>query len=119
MILRVAPGPDRLSGASSFRGREMAWSRTSRHQRGYGTDWTKLRKRILARDKHLCQRCKAKGRVTPANHVDHIKPKADGGTDAEGNLQSLCRPCHEEKTIEDAGGRVRPAIGADGWPVQE
>lgn len=96
----------------------MAWSRTSRHLRGYGYAWEKLRLRILARDKHLCQACKRKGRVTAANHVDHVKPKAQGGTDDEGNLQSLCAPCHDAKTITDAGGRVRLAIGLDGWPVE-
>lgn len=99
----------------------MAWSRTSRHARGYGTAWEKLRKRILARDKHLCQQCKRDGRVTAANQVDHIKPKAKGGTDDESNLEALCRPCHDAKTLRDQGRalRRRIEIGADGWPVQE
>ena len=30
--------------------------------------------------------------------VDHIIPKAEGGTDDESNLQSLCKPCHAAKT---------------------
>lgn len=94
----------------------MAWSRTSRHDRGYGTAWDKLRLRILKRDKHLCQGCLP--RPTPATQVDHITPKAKGGTDDEDNLQSLCAPCHEAKTIKDTGGKPRVAIGADGWPVQ-
>lgn len=97
----------------------MAWSRQSRHARGYGKAWEKLRARILARDKHLCQRCLPKGIVTAANQVDHIVPKAKGGTDDEGNLQALCKPCHDAKTIEDAGGTARVEIGIDGWPVQE
>lgn len=96
----------------------MAWSRTSRHARGYGTAWDKLRKRILARDKHLCQACLRAGRITAGNHVDHIKPKAKGGTDEEGNLEVLCRPCHEAKTTRDSGRRVRPTIGVDGWPTE-
>lgn len=96
----------------------MAWSETSRHQRGYGTAWDKLRKAILTRDKHLCQACLAKGRPTPARHVDHIVPKAKGGTDDEANLQSLCVPCHDEKTARDKGLRLKVAIGVDGWPVQ-
>lgn len=96
----------------------MAWSRESRHARGYGTAWDKLRKAILARDRHLCQPCKRTGRIKPGNQVDHITPKAKGGTDDEGNLECICTPCHDAKTIIDSGGRVRPRIGADGWPIE-
>lgn len=95
----------------------MPWHKTSRHKRGYGTAWDKLRKSILARDRYICQSCLEKGRVKPANQVDHITPKAKGGADAPSNLQALCRTCHDEKTIRDAGGRLRPEIGLDGWPV--
>ena len=34
--------------------------------------------------------------------MDHITPKAKGGSDDEGNLQSLCKPCHEAKTTAEA-----------------
>lgn len=95
----------------------MAWSRTSRHARGYGTAWDKLRKRILA-DEPLCRACMEQGRVTAASHVDHITPKAQGGTDAPANLQALCKQCHQDKTTRDSGGRARLTFGADGWPVQ-
>lgn len=95
----------------------MAWSRTSRHQRGYGVVWDKTRAYILARDMHLCQPCKAKGRTTAANAVDHIKAKANGGTDAEDNLQAICGPCHADKTAQDAGRKVKQTIGSDGWPI--
>lgn len=93
----------------------MAWSRESRHKRGYGTAWDKLRKQILIRDKHLCQACLP--RVTPANQVDHIIPKAKGGTDDPANLQAICKECHDEKTIRDNGGKPKPTIGLDGWPI--
>lgn len=95
----------------------MPWPTTSRHERGYGRDWTKLRLRILARDLHLCQPCKRKGRATPATQVDHIVPKAKGGTDDEGNLQAICGPCHVAKTLIESGGKAKQAIGADGWPL--
>lgn len=97
----------------------MAWSRTSRQSRGYGAAWDRLRKRILTRDKHLCQPCLDRGRVTAASQVDHILPKAKGGTDDPENLQAICGPCHQTKTVKDSGGRVKQAIGLDGWPVQE
>ena len=96
----------------------MAWSRKSRHERGYGREWGKLRKIILERDNYLCQPCKAEGRITAGNQVDHIKPKAKGGTDDPDNLQCICGPCHDAKTIEDKGGKARMTFGADGWPVE-
>ncbi|HHE4876831.1 HNH endonuclease [Morganella morganii] len=73
----------------------------SRHERGYGTKWDRLRLVVLSRDKHLCQQCLREGRVTEAKTVDHITPKAHGGTDAESNLQSLCWPCHYRKTATE------------------
>lgn len=97
----------------------MPWSRASRHERGYGTAWDKLRLRILARDRHLCQPCKRKGRIKAGNEVDHIVPKAKGGTDDEGNLQVTCRDCHRDKTIREAGGKVKRRILVDGWPAED
>lgn len=95
----------------------MAWHKTSRHARGYGAAWDKLRKFILERDKHLCQPCLSKGRPTQATAVDHIKPKAKGGMDDPDNLQAICGPCHDEKTTLENGGRVKPRTGLDGWPI--
>ena len=34
-------------------------------------------------------------------HVDHIKPKKDGGDDSLNNLQILCIPCHSKKNKKD------------------
>lgn len=70
----------------------------SRHQRGYGSKWDRLRPIVLDRDKHLCQECLRNGRYTPAETVDHITAKANGGTDDLSNLESLCKPCHRAKT---------------------
>lgn len=94
----------------------MPWSNKSRHERGYGHQWDKLRKVILTRDSYLCQACKAKGRITAASQVDHVKVKAKGGTDDPANLRSLCAPCHVDKTTRDNGGRVKVRIGPNGWP---
>ena len=96
----------------------MAWATTSRHVRGYGNKWDKLRKRIMERDGFICQSCKAKGKITLARHVDHIKPKAHGGTDDPANLQALCKPCHDTKTMADNGRRMVRETGLDGWPVE-
>ncbi|ARR52145.1 hypothetical protein HY78_01055 [Rhizorhabdus wittichii DC-6] len=103
----------------------MAWSRASRHDRGYGAAWDRARKRILERDKHLCQPCLTRGIVRSAPEVDHVTPKAEGGTNDDNNLQAICRDCHRQKTAEEsarAQGRRAPrrivAVGLDGWPEE-
>lgn len=73
----------------------------SRHERGYDSAWDKRRKRILKRDNYLCQPCKEEGIYTKAKAVDHKKPKSQGGGDEDENLQSICDPCHKEKTIKE------------------
>lgn len=90
--------------------------RKSRQQRGYGAAWEKLRKLILQRDAYLCQPCREAGKLTPAKSVDHIVPKAKGGTDDPGNLRAICHDCHDAKTRRDLGQRPRVRIAADGWP---
>ena len=94
----------------------MAWSRQSRHERGYGSEWVKTRARILKRDRHLCIPCMAGGRPTPATEVHHVKAKADGGTDDPENLVSICRECHDKATTQAKGQRQKVQIGIDGWP---
>lgn len=87
--------------------------RGSRHERGYGTKWDKIRERILKRDAGLCQECLRQGKVTPVGHkpftayVDHIINKAEGGTDDDENLQTLCRRCHQIKTDGEKNRRGR------------
>jgi 5-methylcytosine-specific restriction enzyme A len=100
----------------------MAWSPLSRHERGYGYRWVKLRETILKRDCHLCQACQREGRVTIATEVDHVMPKAKGGTDDPENLQAICKSCHSAKSEREAaeaqGRRVKRKVGLDGWPVE-
>ena len=98
-------------------------------ERGYGPAWVKLRNRILKRDLYLCQQCNRDGRTTPLGikphdyAVDHIKPKAQGGTDHPSNLQSLCKPCHDTKSLAEAaqgrGAEAKPKTqyDAQGFPV--
>lgn len=98
----------------------MAWSKESRHARGYGTGWDKLRLVILRRDNYLCHCPDCLGgekRLTPATEVDHITPKAKGGTDAEDNLRAVNSECHKRLTALQNGYKPRPQIAADGWPI--
>jgi 5-methylcytosine-specific restriction endonuclease McrA len=68
-----------------------AWYKTAR--------WQRLRAAILLRDLYQCQRAEC-GRIegnTSLLVCDHITPHR--GSDAlfwdEGNLQCLCKPCHD------------------------
>jgi len=106
----------------------MAWSKESRHNRGYGNAWEKVRAEVLARDTGMCQVCKAEGRVTAGREVDHIVSKAKAGQmgwrddqiDDPKNLQTICHPHHLAKTAHENGRTYRPKvqIGLDGWPVE-
>jgi 5-methylcytosine-specific restriction protein A len=94
----------------------------TRQQRGYGAAWDKLRKRILERDHYLCQPCLrgAPSRITLAREVDHVLPKAKGGTDDPANLVAICTPCHRAKSAEDRGVALKSrwTIAPDGWPAE-
>lgn len=99
----------------------MGWDHggKSTTERGLGWEWQKARKQALKRDGHLCVPCLHNGRPTPATEVDHVLPRAKGGTDDLDNLESICRDCHQAKTAADEGRTYKPkvTIGADGWPV--
>ena len=58
-----------------------------------GRAWKRIRDRYAA--KHLfCEECQKKGLLRPVEKVRHKLPLAEGGTHDEGNLVSLCQPCH-------------------------
>lgn len=95
------------------------WGIRNRHALGYGSAWDKLRLVVLKRDGYLCQclDCKSTGRVRLATDVDHIQPKAKGGTDALDNLQAIHRDCHRVKSMIDQGHTPPRYYGTDGWPL--
>ena len=68
------------------------------------------RRQALARDGYQCRAC---GQVVHGKraHVDHITPKALGGSDLLENLQTLCATCHQRKTNAEAAGQGEPAAG--------
>ncbi len=74
-----------------------------------GSKWGKLRKRIFERDLYLCQLCRHNGVVAavelhgPLHGVcDHVVPIAEGGSDDESNLQTLCQSCDKVKTQSES-----------------
>ena len=52
------------------------------------------RKNILRRDNHRCQYC---GKTDESLTVDHVVPKARGGTDSWENLVCACVSCNNKK----------------------
>ena len=78
--------------------------RGTAQERGYGAEWQKLRKQVMARDQWRCQceDCRSEGRITVAHECDHIVPKSQGGTDALSNLQAINRECHARKTQRES-----------------
>jgi 5-methylcytosine-specific restriction enzyme A len=66
----------------------------------------------------LCRYCMERGIVTPATIADHVEPhRGDINKFWLGELQSLCKNCHDsgKKAEEQRGYRID--IGADGWPL--
>lgn len=90
---------------------EVKWKpdaeRGSRHARGYGSHWQKLRAMVLARDCYVCRcaECRRLGRVREATEVDHVLPKSQGGTDDPANLSAINHDCHKTKTATEKAGR--------------
>lgn len=102
-----APGCGRathLGFCEQHRGQRSNWKHgQSVTQRGYGHAWRKLRVQVLQRDGYLCQAHLRRGQDVPGNEVDHVVPKARGGTDNMDNLETLCGPCHGAKTAREGG----------------
>lgn len=75
--------------------------RGSSTDRGYGSDWQKVRHSVLL-GHPICADPFGfhanEGRIVPAVEVDHILPRSQGGTDEPENLQPLCEDCHDFKT---------------------
>ena len=67
----------------------MTRPRLTTTARGYGHRWQQLRLRVLTRDHHRCHWCGA-----PADCVDHLTPKIEGGTDDPTNLVASCTRCN-------------------------
>ncbi len=50
------------------------------------------RRAVFARDGYRCQYCSA-----PAENIDHVIPRARGGTHTWENVVASCRPCNARK----------------------
>lgn len=72
------------------------WSSSTRRDR-LPADWPTIRKRILKRDRELCQVRMDNGEkcLDLSNEVDHIR---SGDDHSEENLQTICRWHHKRKS---------------------
>lgn len=105
-------------------GKQPSWRHDRRKtaERGYGARWQRERKEFLRQPENvLCVMCWAEGNAKAATVVDHKVPHRG---DEElmwdrTNWQPLCKAHHDgDKQAMERSGKVRPTIGADGWPVQ-
>lgn len=73
--------------------------RPLRPRANYGnTEYRKRRQDRLDRDNNLCVFCKS-----PATTVQHITYRRAGGNEAQDDLRSLCRLCHDAVTMIEYG----------------
>jgi 5-methylcytosine-specific restriction endonuclease McrA len=67
---------------------------------------TLTRKNVMRRDRHRCQYCGNRDKLT----IDHVLPRSRGGRDSWENLVTACVPCNNRKgsrTPTEAGMRLR------------
>jgi 5-methylcytosine-specific restriction endonuclease McrA len=73
-------------------------SRAASH-RELGTQrWKDQRLRVLKRDSYICAYCSGE-----ATQVDHVIPRASGGTHDLDNLVACCAPCNSRKGAHNEG----------------
>lgn len=86
-------------------------------------NWYSLKKWKLRRLAQLhrvphCEPCKREGRSRPASIANHKKPhRGDPLLFWHGELESVCKPCHDSMIQKAEAAGFRPDIDADGWPT--
>jgi len=69
--------------------------------------WRRIRAAILLRDNYRCRYCSG-----PANSVDHVVSRHDGGTDHPDNLVAACMPCNLDRRAPQHKRPHRKTTGA-------
>src|SRR5574343_99877 len=92
--------------------------RKTSSQRGYDSQWRKVR-RMKLRTNPLCEECENGRLIIKATMVHHIIPIEDGGDRlAWNNLMSLCEACHSKKHSSNELGNVG-GCRIDGMPIHQ
>lgn len=104
--------PEHAAARQRDRDRARASQQGTSSQRGYGSKWRIIRAQFLSKHPLCCDPDRRHvGRVEVATDVDHILPRARGGSNRWENLQALCHACHSAKTVRDDGGFGRKRDG--------
>lgn len=76
--------------------------------------WQDTRAAVLVRDIHICQICGYPAYPAEIDHVTplHVDPEQDPYDPA--GCQTLCIPCHREKTRKELG-HAAPVPGRAAW----
>jgi hypothetical protein len=85
----------------------------------YNSARWKRRRALQLRTHPLCRFClEGRGLVVPATIADHVEPHGgDPNKFFLGELQSLCKPCHDSrKRFMELNGYA-PDVGLNGWPI--
>ena len=87
--------------------KEYDQQRGSSRERGYDTQWEKVRDLKASRDP-LCEECLSQDRDKALDVVHHVIAISEGGERLSmENLQSLCTECHERKHSSGRFGRAK------------
>lgn len=82
--------------------KRQPWQHAIISARTYGTYAHKQARAEAIRREPICYICKQK----PSSTVDHVVPKAEGGTDHPSNLRGCCSDCQQAKASRE-GARAR------------
>lgn len=90
--------------ATTVEEKQRTKSSPSRVRRKKISDKTRLR--IYARDGYTCVSCGTHDDLT----LDHILALANGGSNEDENLQTMCRPCNVKKGVKPWVSSEQPII---------
>lgn len=80
--------------------------------------WQAKRRNQLRNEPYCRFHVREHGRKVWASVVDHVKPhNGDWALFWHGELQSLCKPCHDSRKQGDERRGFSTAVDAEGWPT--
>ena len=90
------------------------WRRSEGWDGRLPKDWVRLRRKVL-RKSELCHVCRRPG----ADEVDHVVPRAAGGSHELSNLAPIHKePCHRLKTAKESAVLAAARRAASRRPVE-
>ena len=88
---------------------ERRYDDTDAYDERYPPDWDERRRAVYRRDDYVCQDCGARGGQGGSSelHAHHRTPLSRGGSNALGNVVTLCKSCHNDRHDHDITGDER------------